>query len=66
MFARDKNFHSALRIKLYYIIAGESMKILSCNGRLQKAVGLCESHASSMPTANFNQYFVASVSAFMA
>ena len=42
------------------------MKILSCKSRRQKAVGLYELNASSMPTVNSNHYCVASVSVHMA
>lgn len=66
MFARDENFYSVLQSKLYYIIASESMKIHLCNNRRQKAVGLCKSHASSVPTVKANRYFVTSVSVRMA
>jgi hypothetical protein len=58
----DENFNSVLGSKLYHIIEEENVKILSCKSRRQKAVGLYESHASSMPTVNTDHYFVAPVS----
>ena len=44
----------------------ESVRILSCKSRRQKAVGLYESRASRMPTVNSNQYFLTLVSVRMA